>query len=100
MKRSSAIRLIGKSLIIKNEGEKLNDVPEGVGAESPQLTAQHKRANDASLLCSLLLAFDNISSFGCSHFPNEEAFPPAHRSQVPESEKELSAIFSFFAQEN
>mgnify|MGYP007089162824 FL=1 len=48
--------------------------------------------------CSLL--FYSNPSFGCSHFPNEEAFPPAHRLQVPESVTEMSAIFSSFAKDS
>ena len=50
------------------EGEKLNAVPEGIGAGSLQFTAQHKRAIFASFDCSLLLLFYSNPSFGCSHF--------------------------------
>ncbi len=55
--------------MIKVEGEKLNDVPEGVGTELLQFTAQHKRAKDASLLCSLLPAFLQQSIIWLFSFP-------------------------------
>lgn len=57
MSSSEAICLTIESLIMMVDGEKLNDVPEGVGAESLQFTAQHKRAIFASFVCSLLFAF-------------------------------------------
>ena len=41
---SKAICLAIESEIITDEGEKLNDTPEGLGTEFVQFKAQHKRA--------------------------------------------------------
>ena len=69
MRRSEAICLIIESLIMMAEGEKLNVVPEGVGAELLQFTAQHKRAIFASFDCSLLFAFLQQSIIWLFSFP-------------------------------
>ena len=42
--------------IVAMEGEKLNDAPDGAGADSEQLTAQHNRAASAIGERSLLFA--------------------------------------------
>lgn len=44
------------SLIATDDGEKLNDKPDEVGAESEQFNAQQRRATDASRDWSLLFA--------------------------------------------
>lgn len=55
--RSKAICLTIESEIITDEGEKLNETPEGPGMEFVQFKAQHKRAILASDVCSLSFAF-------------------------------------------
>ena len=57
MRSSEAICLLTESLIIKAEGEKLNDELEEVGAEFVQFKAQHKRAILTSGDCPALFAF-------------------------------------------
>lgn len=52
------------------EGEKLNEVPEGAGAELLQFKAQHKRAIFASFDCSLLFAFLQQSIIWLFSFPD------------------------------
>ena len=69
MSRSEAICLLIESLIMMAEGEKLYEVPEGVGAESLQFIAQHKRATFASFDCSLLFAFLQQSIIRLFLFP-------------------------------
>ena len=47
--------------MVTDDGEKLNESPEDVGAESEQLRAQHNRAADAACDLSLLLALSQHS---------------------------------------
>lgn len=46
--KSEAICSITESEIIRDEGEKLNEMPDGVGTEFVQFIAQHNRAILAS----------------------------------------------------
>lgn len=59
--KKSAICAAIESSIATDDGVKLNERPEEVGAKSVQFTAQHKRAIDASVDLSLLFALSQHS---------------------------------------
>lgn len=59
--KKSAICAAIESSIATDDGEKLDEKPEDVGAESVQFNAQHKRAIDASGDLSVLIALSQHS---------------------------------------
>ena len=96
LSRSKAICLTIESEIITAEGEKLSDTPEGVGMESVQFKAQHKRVALACGDCSLLFAFLQQLIIRLSIFPEWEGIrantPPA---RVKSRNNDVSHLFIF-----